>query len=101
MAMSEVTNTIQQLSNQVELLMQRHSQAMGKVNDLNQEVAALQNALAAKDAEIAGLSEKNKSVKLARSLAGEGEGGERSTELKLKINELLREVDKCMALLNK
>ena len=81
--------------------MERYNGAVKQVEVLNAEVAALKNDLAGKDAEIAGLSEKNKIVKLARSLAGDAEGGEKSTELKLKINELLREVDKCMALLNK
>ena len=81
--------------------MERYNGAVKQVEVLNAEVASLKNDLAGKDAEIAGLSEKNKIVKLARSLAGDAEGGEKSTELKLKINELLREVDKCMALLNK
>ena len=81
--------------------MERYNGAVKQVEVLNAEVAALKNDLAGKDAEIAGLSEKNKIVKLARSLAGDAEGGEKSTELKLKINELLREVDKCTALLNK
>lgn len=36
-------------------------------------------------------------LKMAKSLAGEGE---ENREVKLKINELVREIDKCMALLN-
>lgn len=44
------------------------------------------------------LEEKNKIVKLAKSLNEVTEG---KKDLKLKVNELIREVDKCMALLNR
>lgn len=80
--------------------MGRHDAALHQAEQLQQEVVRLNGLVAEKEAEINGLSEKNKIVKLAKSLAG-ADSGEKSTELKLKINELLREVDKCMALLNK
>lgn len=44
------------------------------------------------------LSEKYKVLKVAKSLS---EPGAKSTDTKLKINELVREIDKCIALLNK
>jgi hypothetical protein len=43
------------------------------------------------------LEEKNNIIKIANSI----EGTENKTKAKLKINELLREVDRCLALLNK
>ena len=43
------------------------------------------------------LSEKNKVLKLAKSLSGK-QG--KSTDIKLKINELIREIDKCIAQVN-
>lgn len=49
--------------------------------------------------EIEVLKEKNKLIKIAKSLDGSANGD--SSELKLKINEILREVDRCVALLNK
>jgi len=42
------------------------------------------------------LEEKNKLLRVAKSLEGEDK-----TKAKLRINELLREVDRCIALLNK
>lgn len=48
--------------------------------------------------EISELNHKNDLLKMAKSLAGEGEN---PTEAKLKINELVREIDKCISLLNK
>ena len=44
------------------------------------------------------LEEKNKIVKLAKSLS---ETNENSLNTKLKINELVRDIDKCIALLNR
>lgn len=44
------------------------------------------------------LEESNKAIRLAKDIK---EGGEDSLDLKLKINELVREVDKCLALLNR
>ena len=42
-------------------------------------------------------NEKNKVLKLAKSIAGmEG----KNTEVKLKINELVREIEKCISLVN-
>jgi hypothetical protein len=43
------------------------------------------------------LEEKNNIIKIANSI----EGPENKSKAKLKINELLREVDRCLALLNK
>ena len=43
------------------------------------------------------LSEQYKVLKLAKSLSGEEV---KSTDIKLKINELIREIDKCIAQVN-
>ncbi|MDP4267535.1 MAG: hypothetical protein Q8880_08885, partial [Bacteroidota bacterium] len=43
------------------------------------------------------IEEKNKILKIASSINSK----ENSKEVKLKINEFLREIDKCIALLNK
>jgi hypothetical protein len=44
------------------------------------------------------LEEKNKVLTMAKSLSDTSEG---NLESKRKINELVREIDKCIALLNK
>ena len=44
------------------------------------------------------LSKKVEDLKFAKSLAG---GSEDSHEAKIKINRLVREIDKCISLLNK
>ena len=49
--------------------------------------------------EINELKEKYKILKMSKKL--DGQETENSTELKLKINEMVKEIDKCIALLNK
>jgi hypothetical protein len=45
------------------------------------------------------LEEKISIIKLAKATGSED--GEKNTEVKLKINEMVREIDKCLSLLNK
>ena len=49
--------------------------------------------------EIVKLQEQIKLLKLAKQL--DGEGVDKTKEVKLMINEMLREIDKCIALMNK
>ena len=63
----------------------------GKVSVLTQEIARLEQ-------EKTVLDQKNEKLKIAnRILAGKDKGG----EAKKRINTLVREIDKCIALLNK
>jgi len=70
-----------------------------QVINLDNEISNLSNQLKSKESEIEELKQKYKIMKLAKSL----EGGEQESnkDLKLKINEMVREIDKCIALLNK
>lgn len=44
------------------------------------------------------LEEQNKAIRMAKDIK---EDGESTLDLKLKINEMVREIDKCLALLNR
>lgn len=68
-------------------------------SSLKDELAKLKNSLASKESQLIELKEKYKILKMSKKLVG-GEIGE-SKELKLKINEMVKEIDKCIALLNK
>lgn len=68
-------------------------------SSLKDELAKLKNSLASKESQLIELKEKYKILKMSKKLDG-GEIGE-SKELKLKINEMVKEIDKCIALLNK
>ena len=65
-------------------LIKEHDQMLQKVDEYKNTIYKLE--------------EKNKVIKLAKTLAGANED---SVEVKLKINELVREIDKCIALLNR
>ena len=68
-------------------------------SSLKDELAKLKNSLASKESQLIELKEKYKILKMSKKLDG-SEIGE-SKELKLKINEMVKEIDKCIALLNK
>ena len=65
---------------------------------LNQQLSSLQLHFEENKNRISDLKEKNKILKLSASLQGKGED---TKATKQQINELVREVDKCIALLNK
>ncbi len=84
----------------------------GKIDALFNKCSALESQLAALEIEKANiiaesekkqnlfkeLEQKYKVLKMAKSLEGTQES---KTDVKLKINELVREIDKCIALLNR
>jgi predicted nucleic acid-binding Zn-ribbon protein len=78
---------------------------IGRFNTLKDEVAdlkvlngSLQELLQEKDLRIKELEVKYDRVKLSGALLGEGEN---ALEAKRKIGELVREIDRCVALLNR
>ena len=62
------------------------------------EKEELQNALMLKDNEFKDLHSRYENLKLAKQLIS---GGEDTHDAKLKVNRIVREIDKCIALLNK
>lgn len=66
---------------------------------LKEKITSLESTLQHEKRALEELEQKYKVLKLAKSL--EGEKSEQGTDLKLKINEMVREIDKCIALLNK
>ncbi|MEC8603031.1 MAG: hypothetical protein VXY47_01650 [Bacteroidota bacterium] len=90
----------------IEEIKQKFNHILKNNNDLAQlnsslkdELAKVKNSLASKESQLIELKEKYKILKMSKKLVG-GEIGE-SKELKLKINEMVKEIDKCIALLNK
>ena len=78
----------------------KNNKDLAQLNSLlKDELAELKNSLASKESQLIELKEKYKILKMSKKLDG-GEIGE-GKELKLKINEMVKEIDKCIALLNK
>ena len=90
-----VLNSIKE---KVHLLMSNNSSLKEQNIELETKVSELKNTLEEQNAEIENFNEKVKMLKMAKSLSGDSE---KNTEMKLKINELVREIDKCISLLNK
>jgi len=89
--LKELKIKVEKLINLHEQLLKEHLQLQMLNNQLNQK-SQRQETL------IAELEEKNKVIKLANKLTGSDQN---SREIKLKINEYIREIDKCLGLINR
>ena len=83
------------LEQSVQQLIQKKKEVEGTLEMLKVELEVLKEKSALQEKEIEELVEKNKILRIAGGTKGEG-----SREIKLKINEIVREVDKCIAQLN-
>ena len=90
-----VLNSIKE---KVHTLMSNNSSLKEQNIQLETKVSELKNTLKQQKSEIESFNGKVKMLKMAKSLGGDSE---KNTEMKLKINELVREIDKCISLLNK
>ncbi|MEI8225900.1 MAG: hypothetical protein WCG82_08225 [Bacteroidota bacterium] len=87
------------------VLNRKLDELLNRYNNLRTEVAELKNGneglkamLQERDVKIKELEIKYERVKLSGALLGEGEN---ASEAKKKIIELVREIDRCVALLNR
>lgn len=96
--MKDITLISNSLRSKIEKLVHLHS----KLKDDNKKLAAEKQALVKKISEreesVKKLEEDAIKLKLALTL---NKSTEQTTDIKLKINELVREIDKCIALLNR
>ena len=95
--MSEFSEAINTLELQVNLLIAKKLEIEKELGDSRLKVEELTTAFASQKSEIERLTEKNKILRIAN---GNGSDNEQKREIKLKINEIVREVDKCIAQLN-
>jgi regulator of replication initiation timing len=80
-----------------EELTNKHHQVIEERNALKLEINELKSVIELQKNTIKDLEEQNKIAKIASSISDDGVN---SKELKLKINEYIREIDKCIAMLN-
>ncbi len=95
--MDDILPVVDGLETKVKKLSNAYIEGRTEINKLKRELNELKETIENQKKTISDLEEKYKVVKLAKSISSEN--GE-SRELKYKINELVREIDKCMALLN-
>lgn len=95
--MKDLSSSVEILAQKADVLIRAHEEAKGKITVLNAERHELLNKISIRDLEITRLKEENKVLKMASAIKGDEE---KVTESKRRISELVREIDKCLALLN-
>lgn len=93
--MSDFSISFQQLETNVKILIENKKKSEQKLLRLEEEYNKLKMQLETAQMKVEELEEKNKILRIAK---GNQDGDNR--EIKLKINEIVREVDKCIAQLN-
>ncbi|MFB9863632.1 hypothetical protein EFA69_10150 [Rufibacter immobilis] len=96
MADQSYLQQIQAIEGKVHLLVQQYQAGQERLQEAHQEIARLQQLIQEKDAEIKNFQNQDNISKIVQTIAVDTTN---STELKLKINEYLREIDKCIAYL--
>ena len=89
---------IDRIQSKVKKVIELHRKVKDDNYKLRMEKDQLLKTLEEGRGKIVDLEEQNKRIKLARSLQ---DSGETSLDVKLKINEMVREIDKCISYLNK
>ena len=96
--MKNLSHIVTSLHSKVEKLVHLHKKLQEDYESLAKENTDLIKIIEQQKINTNKLEEKNKVIKLAKTLS---ETNENSLDIKLKINELVREIDKCIALLNR
>ena len=91
-AINEIREYVKGLKKSINRYRENEEKMASQLKKLDEEKTNLQN-------EINQLQEQVKLLKLAKQL--EGDSVKDTKEVKLKINEMVREIDKCIALMNK
>ena len=86
------------LNRKLDELLTEYNRLKTECADIKNANELLRNKVQERDARIKELESKYERIKLSGALLGEDENGR---EAKKKINELVREIDRCVALLNR
>ncbi|MBW6483549.1 MAG: hypothetical protein K0B10_10885 [Vicingaceae bacterium] len=90
--MKDLSVLVSSLRKKTEKLIEKHQSILLKNNTLSEEILKLKEELAQKSQQIEAVENKLTLLKLAK-----GVGNESTKDVKLKINEMVREIDKCIA----
>lgn len=95
--MKELNSSIETLSRKTERLLSEYSLGLEKQNALEAENKALVTKVGSMNEELDRLREENKVLKMASAIKGETEN---ISDTKRKISQMVREIDRCIAMLN-
>ena len=87
---------LQQIETKLRKLLDRYTEVQQRLNSAQEEIKLLETQLEEKDQQIKNFQNQENIVKIVDTIAGNPAN---STELKLKLNEYIREIDKCIAYL--
>ncbi len=94
--MKDVPNLISNFKKKAEKLIEKHKLLIEKNAQLSEKIDKINQELNEKNQQISELNDKIKLLRIAGRVDGEG-----TKEVKLKINEMVREIDKCIAQINR
>jgi len=86
------------LNRKIDELLSKYNANIGEIAELKLYNSTLEKIVREKETKISELETKNERIKLTGALLGEGEN---AAEAKKKITELAKEIDRCVALLNR
>ena len=94
--MKDISNLVSGVKKKAEKLIEKHTLLVEKNDKLSEEIEKIKQELTEKNQQVSNLNDKVKLLKIAGSVDGES-----TKEVKLKINEMVREIDKCIAQINR
>lgn len=89
-------SVVNELDYKIEKLIKLYISSLERNKDLESKIEILQSELEKATKEKQDLNEKLKTARVANAISS----GDGSYEAKMRINQLVREIDKCIALLN-
>ncbi len=94
--MKDISILVGGVRKKAEKLIEKHTLLAERNDKLSTEIEKIKQELNEKNQQVSELEDKIKLLKIAGSV-----GGESTKEVKLKINEMVREIDKCIAQINR
>ncbi|WP_299987314.1 hypothetical protein [uncultured Pontibacter sp.] len=96
MAKEKQLQQLQSIEDKVRKLLNKHDDVLHKLVAAQEEIKSLEALLEEREQQIKNFQNQENIVKIVDAIAGNTAN---STELKLKLNEYIREIDKCIAYL--
>lgn len=95
---AELKNIIQTLTSNIQEIKSLHNKVLKENEELKGEITELLAKLDLKEKENEEFTKKYESLKLAKTIAASSSDAH---DAKVKLNRIVREIDKCISLLNK
>jgi len=96
--MSATESILKDIKSKLNAMRDQRLALQGDYAAMGNHLQKMKAELVSKDQKIQALETEIKGLRMARSIGGQGES---NRETKLKINEMVKEIDRCIAMLNK